>query len=394
MRPLIPALLLLLALPVRAEINKPSFECFSQTSTAVEMLLCEDPLLGAWEGQLAARAESAGSDAVAAHRAWLQGLGAGCGLGAAGGLPLPARWRAAPCVVEGMRHRLLARNLAPEPAAAEAPPANGIHPNCISALSPYPWGERSHDPVPLKLCNKGNAHIPTRTYNGFLFADGTAWQGMNSGYFGYRLRGHLVEGIDVVQTVMSGGGSGSFSAVVFVRGLRELAPRPGPELVAVGGWFVGDRCNGGLRDVNVAGPAAIETAENITSFALFTLDDPRRGYGWRMARNAALFAGGQTEVNKLRSRGEIRLEPYVDLETSAGGCIGTVHYRYDLSDGSRELLGVTLEQLINSPYEENSYRVQACFNAVVAEAAGEFPHRFSPQGLGALKERFRKACIE
>ena len=86
--------------------------------------------------------------------------------------------------------------------------------------------------------------------------------------------------------------------------------------------------------------------------------------------------------------------PYVDLETSARGCIGIVHYRYNRSDGSQELLGVTLEQLVNSPYEENRYRVQACFNAVVAEAAGELPHRFSPKDLGALKERFRKACIE
>ncbi len=70
MRPLIAALLLLLALPVRAE-TKPSFECFSQTLTAVQTLLCEDPVLGAWEGQLAARAENAG--AVATHRAWLAG---------------------------------------------------------------------------------------------------------------------------------------------------------------------------------------------------------------------------------------------------------------------------------------------------------------------------------
>ncbi len=393
MRHLIPALLLLLALPVRAE-TEPSFECFSQTSTAVQTLLCDDPLLGAWEGQLAARADSAGSDAVAAHRAWLQGLGAECGLGAAKGLPLPARWRAAPCVVEGMRHRLLAQNLAPEPAAAEVPPVGSIHPNCISALTPYLWIERSLDLVPLELCNKGNAHIPTQTYNGFLFADGTAWQGMNSGYFGYRVRGYLAEEIDVVETVQSGGGSGSFSTVVFIRGLRELAIWPSSELVAVGGWFVGDRCNGGLRDVNVAGPKTIETAENITSFDLFTLDDGRRGYGWRMAFTAAISAGGEEEVNKLRSRGEIQLEPYKDLETSAAGCIGTVHYRHDIFDGSRELLGVTLEHLVNSPYAEKTYRVQACFNAVVAEAAGEFPHRFSPQDLGALKERFRKTCIE
>ncbi len=70
MRPLVAALLLLLALPVRAE-TKPSFECFSQTLTAVQTLLCEDPVLGAWEGQLAARSESAA--AVAAHRAWLAG---------------------------------------------------------------------------------------------------------------------------------------------------------------------------------------------------------------------------------------------------------------------------------------------------------------------------------
>ena len=91
MKFLIAALLLLLALPVRAEINEPSFDCDSETLTAVQTLLCEDPVLGAWEGQLAARAESAG--AVAAHRVWLRGLEAECGLGGAEKLPLPTRWR-------------------------------------------------------------------------------------------------------------------------------------------------------------------------------------------------------------------------------------------------------------------------------------------------------------
>ena len=68
MRPLIAALLFFLfALPVRADFNKSSFDCHSQTLTAIQTLLCEDPVLGAWEGQLAARAESAG--AMARHQA-------------------------------------------------------------------------------------------------------------------------------------------------------------------------------------------------------------------------------------------------------------------------------------------------------------------------------------
>ncbi len=67
MRPLIAALLLLLALPVRAEISEPSFDCISETLTAIQTLLCEDLVLGAWEGQLAARAESGG--AMARHQA-------------------------------------------------------------------------------------------------------------------------------------------------------------------------------------------------------------------------------------------------------------------------------------------------------------------------------------
>ena len=394
MRPLIAALLLLLALPVRAEISEPSFNCISVTLTAIQTLLCEDPLLGAWEGQLAARAESAG--AVAAHRAWLQGLGAECGLGDAKELSLPARWRAAPCMVEGMRHRLLAQNLVPDPAAAEAPFPGEIHPNCIEALAPGLWEGYSDDPVPLELCNEGNAHIPTRTYNDFLFNDGAAWkegtrQRSNRGFFGYRVRGHLGKGLVVVRTVFSGGGSGVFSGVVFIRGLPELAPWPGAELSAVGGWLFGDRCNGGLRDVKAAGPAAIETAEKITPFDLFTLDDSRRGGGWRFARYAAVLTGltsGQEEVSKIRSRGTIQLQPHVDLETSAVSCIGTVHYRYDLSGGRRELLGVTLDRL------GGGGRLGACFDAVVGEAAGKLPHRFSPGELSALKDRFRKTCVE
>ncbi len=85
MRPLIAALFLLAALPVRAEINKPSFDCYSETLTAIQTLLCEDPLLGAWEGRLAAWAARTG--AVGPHRAWLQGLAVECGLGGAKKLP-------------------------------------------------------------------------------------------------------------------------------------------------------------------------------------------------------------------------------------------------------------------------------------------------------------------
>ncbi len=79
------ALFLLAALPVRAEINKPSFDCYSETLTAIQTLLCEDPLLGAWEGRLAAWAARTGS--VGPHRAWLQGLAVECGLGGAKKLP-------------------------------------------------------------------------------------------------------------------------------------------------------------------------------------------------------------------------------------------------------------------------------------------------------------------
>ncbi len=163
------------------------------------------------------------------------------------------------------------------------------------------------------------------------------------------------------------------------------------ELFAVGGWHFGDRCNGGLRDVKAAGPAAIETAEKIPPFDLFTLADSRRGAGWRFARYAAVLTGltsGQEEVNKIRSRGTIQLQPYVDLATSAASCIGTVHYRYDLSGGRGELRGVTLDRL------GGGGRLGACFDAVVGEAAGKLPHRFSPGELSALKDRFRKTCVD
>ncbi len=93
-------------------------------------------------------------------------------------------------------------------------------------------------------------------------------------------------------------------------------------------------------------------------------------------------------MNKIRSRGEIQLQPYKDLDTSAVSCIGTVHYRYDLSGGRRELLGVTLERL------GSGGRLGACFDAVVGEAAGKLPHRFSPGELSALKDRFRQTCVE
>ncbi len=65
-----------------------------------------------------------------------------------------------------------------------------------------------------------------------------------------------------------------------------------------------------------------------------------------------------------------------------------MHYRYNVSDGNRELLGVTLERLIGGG------RLGACFNTVVGEAAGKLPHRFSPGEHSALKDRFRQTCVE
>ena len=365
------ALMVFAALPAGANGSYP----------AVWWVLRDDPILSSWMAKLVTAAGDPTTfyKIPTDHDLWFE-LAAHCGLPTSEDAAQPSlleTWQVKPCLVEGLRGRLELEGLEPYPAPASALPEDGPHPLCLALFSPHSSGfEEGRKTIPLDLCEKANAHIPTSTDDiGFLYADRGG-----SGFFGYRFIGHLFDHIAALETWENTGGTGQFSGILFLQNY------PASDLTFRDWWGFGDRCNGGLKDVNVIDSVRIETAELITSFDLFTLDDRRY---WR----AEIFRSGDGDEEEIRSQGEIQLRPYEDLESSASGCVGMVHYRYNLRDGAVEFAGVSIESLVDSPEAEDRYRLQACFNKVVADGTNNLPQRLTPHEYDALKQAFRNTCI-
>ncbi len=348
---------------------------------AVWWVLQEDPILSSRMAKLvtAAGGPTTFDEIPADHDLWFE-LAAQCGLPTSKDAAQPSlleTWRVKPCLAEGLRGRLEREGLEPYPAPISALPKDGPHPLCLALFSPLSsYFEEGRKTIPLELCEKANAHIPTSTDDiGFLYADRGGF-----GFFGYRLIGHRYDHVALLETRESTGGAGQFSGILFLQNYPES------DLPFLDWWSFGDRCNGGLQDVDVIDPVMIETAEYITSFDLFTFDDRRY---WR----AEIFHSGDGDDEEIRSSGEIQLRPYRDLESSDSGCIGAVLYLYNLREGAAEFTGVSIESLVDSSEAEDRYRLQTCFNKVVANGAQNLPHRLGPDEYNALKNAFRDACI-
>lgn len=350
--------------------------------SAVWWVLRDDPVLSSWIAILVTETgDPTTFDKIPAdYGLWFE-LAAQCGLATSEDAAQPSlleTWRVKPCLAEGLRGRLALEGIEPYPAPIGALQKDGPHPLCLALFSPLSWYfDEARKTIPLDLCEKANAHIPTSTDDiGFLYADRRG----GFGFFGYRLIGHRYDLVALLETRESTGGSGQFSGILFLQNYPES------DLTFLDCWSLGDRCNGGLQDVDVIDSMRIETAENITSFDLFTLDDRRY---WR----AKISRSGDGDDEEIRSQGEIQLRPYVDLESSASGCIGTVHYRYNLREGAVEFAGVSIESLVDFPAVEDRHRLQACFNKVVADGTKNLPRRLGPYEYDALKNAFRDDCI-
>jgi hypothetical protein len=173
------------------------------------------------------------------------------------------------------------------------------------------------------------------------------------GYFYYRYLGKA-DGLDILYTESSGGGSGQFTSLVGIL-------RNGQTLVPKRDYAAGDRCNGGLSGAALAN-GRVTFDQAITPHALIALGDPGT-----------------------------KLQAYKDLEDAATSCIGESHMAGD----DKHWTGVTLtnDSLTDQKGWTEQYRYQACFNALYRETVAQHHAELDRNGVKAFAASFTKRCL-
>ncbi|WP_174823018.1 lysozyme inhibitor LprI family protein [Pararhodospirillum oryzae] len=353
---------------------QPGFDCDKATSVA-ERVICADGGLAARDRALsdafAARKAALAPDQVpalvATQRAWLKARDKACSLPAA--LPatedvtLDLLWRVAPCLA-GVYDQRLAELGAPPPAppSARIKDPGFIHPLCLAAALPD-IDEGVAAPVPLALCNQGNAHNPPQENpDGTLSAEATpqapAWAWVASKDLGDGANGRRLALVTV-----NGGGTGYFSSLVAIE--RDLGPAGEPRITVETVRGGGDRCSGGIQNARREGTGVILDI-NVTPVGLMEAASAQT------IENEPILAGMSdcaiccvaTLVTRINANGanetlvEARLDPQTDwsvLETSgsqADRCVARLLHRpglLALDPPSLQALGAAFDACVSTP---------------------------------------------
>lgn len=339
----------------------PSFDC-SKAKAPIELLICDDPeliRLDALVGQEYAHrlaASDAKETVKTEQRAWLGSRFERCRVPKAGKALTPAQtWEAAPCLATLYAERVTALGGDPEIAPPNPRTAEPgfIHPICLEVALGSDMLENVPPPAPIALdaCNRGNRHRPIAvTETGYLIAP-DARDGYE-GSFSYEIAGTLDGGRRVAVAVFWGGGSGTFTNVVV---LSE--PKPG-ELAAKVVVPGGDRCFGGIDDVKIVGPDAIEVASKTT---------------------AADFVGLHDGAPERLTSG---------LPSCAICCMATIHERHDLAKGDATLVSATILGVPVDPDDD----IAKCASAVVDRVAPNPPTTLDAKQTNRLVDDIIAQC--
>jgi len=359
--------------------QQASFDCL-QASLPIENLICSDPQLLAMDGDLGdafaavrRRLPASGRDAaLAEQRAWLAERLTRCGVPAKGEEVAPElRWKAAPCLDAMYRARLTALGASPPPAVVMPAAANErgfLHPACLwsaveqdmeqqAAATDGPGPGR----IPLGACLRGSRHIPIEETGIGLSSPGAS-DGTSTS-IAYRSIGTLADGREAIVVWYNTGGSGLFSEIFVLRRTPSADGRD-IELSAdlVGGG--GDRCNGGIAAATLSGPQTLEVDYQVTPLDLLSEAD------------------------------ETLADENMDtLALCAVCCTGTVRRSLDLASKQETTVSATVDLLLSREAEGGgSGSAQACFDSVIAKAAGSLPHTFPAAELKTLAKTFARTC--
>ncbi len=373
------AAVVLTAMPTPVPAQQASFDCL-QSQQPIETLICSDPQLIELDGALGAAflayrqhlPPKQRESALEEQRAWLAERLSHCGVPAKGSdMADEVRWRAAPCLDEMYRSRLAALGAphsAPPAAPVVAAQPGFIHPACLWSIieqdveSPADTTNDQRVRIPLAACARGNRHIPfSQEAQGALSA-----KGASDGYgtwLSYRVVGTLPDGRDVAIVWYNAGGSGQFSELY----LLSRTPAADRSDVLLSGELIaggGDRCNGGIEEARLIDSASAEIDYAVTPLDLLS------------------------EANE-----ELADANMDSLALCAACCTGTVRRRLTFATKNETTVSATVDRLLSREIGgDEGEPAQACFDDILAKAAGTLPHTFLAPELTAIAQRFARSC--
>lgn len=279
----------------------------------------------------------------------------------------------------------------PEPARAEEPI---IHPLCVqqlAAMVDFHFQPQVDAPLPAADCNRSFSSTPVDIQGDVASAEIAGTSEVRPPFYEYRVAGRH-EGVALLDIAEGTGGTGIFSALVFVEGWPE-GDLVGEDvrLRQVGVLEGGDRCNGGIAEVSIDDRSVLRLGERLTPFDLFIFRPAR---AIRKDRERGFYEAIENPSADLVSPRLMALEPYQDLDTAAASCIGAATTEFDLDAGTARLVSITVTGLIDDdPEWVARHRHQACFNRVVKNAVPVFPKTLTPQQVKAMSETFETECL-
>jgi len=248
--------------------------------------------------------------------------------------------------------------------------------------------------VAIAECNRRFAATPVEYRGDVASAKPAGVAEARPPFYQYRVVGRHGE-VTIIDVTEGTGGTGVFSALVFVAGWPDAPNAAGIDdratMRQVGLLEGGDRRNGGISAATVTG-TALRVSERITPFDLVTYRTSQA-----VRRNAA--SGTYETIDNTAapalSPKLAGLQPYDDLDMAATSCIGFASVDYDLDRGSAELVSITVNRLADvNPGWSGRHRHQACFNTVARTMMPNFPQTLTPPQVAALAQRFETECLK
>jgi hypothetical protein len=228
-----------------------------------------------------------------------------------------------------------------------------IHPRCISELLHSDSGRLS-----LKDFHTSYGFQEWKDDPSYLIAEypEQEFEGRRP-YFAYKAIGQFND-IFILATEEWGGGSGRFTNILVV-------DKSGDELRLVKALGEGDRCNGGLVDLELKGSDLFYSL-NITP----------------------------VDIINLAADEKLGLVAYEDLEASAMSCFASANRKYNLIDHNDELLSVTFQGKQNDQKDwTERFTYQSCFNKVFNGYIDAGKINLDRAGLNEFVREFKKECL-
>lgn len=348
-------------------------------------LLCHDPLLDA----LAARA--AAQEPAPRLKAWLVNEKKRCGYNSDDTIQAAAQWTAVPCLIAAYQARLAAGGR-PVPLDLTRKPMGDlslVHPLCAQLAITEDQDEDAS--IPLRDCNRRFSHIAIEESEGSFSSEGPGEAGASRPYFAYRVVGRLPGDVVLLETGESGGGTGRFTALAFMKGWpgadgAQLLD-PDHRLTSAGGIGGGDRCNGGLSGARLTGPTTLVLNENITPYDLFLA---RAGRAITREADDSGYTETEQKVRNPPSQRLVSLQAYEDLDAAASSCLGWTTTEFDLAKGTSRILSITVESIGG----DQGLKYQACFDTLLRGALPTLPKTLTTREVDGLARRFESTCLK